>query len=109
MRREFEAELKQKSAENSIELQKQLDTERSLRIEAERQSQVMRTTLEDTQLRVATVEDSRDRLSNQLRALEINFEPSKKQIENLAAENLKLKEDMMNQGNKYTAEINTLR
>ena len=68
-----------------------------------------RTCLEDTQMRLTSTEESRDRITNQLRALEISIEPTKQQLENTTRENLALKEKHMLESNDLRTQISSLR
>jgi len=109
MRREFERDLKQKKDEELHEMSKRVDAERKLRAEAERNLLLKQTCLEDTQMRLTSTEESRDRITNQFRALEISIEPTKTQLENITRENLSLKEKHMVESNDLRTQISSLR
>lgn len=65
--------------------------------------------MEDTHLRLTNMEESRDRLTNQLRALEISIEPTKQQLENVMKENLSRKEEHLTTTTNLRTEITNLR
>ena len=65
--------------------------------------------MEDTQVRLANMEESRDRLTNQLRALEISIEPTKQQLENALNENLARKEEHLTKTTTMQTELTRLR
>jgi chromosome segregation ATPase len=109
MRQELESDLKRKNEEAIQQTMAKLDAEKNSRIDAERKSLVIRTEMEDTQIRLKNMEESRDRLTNQLRTLEISIEPTKSHLEKVMKENLSLKEEHMNASNTMKLEITNLR
>ena len=60
-------------------------------------------------MRLTSTEESRDRITNQFRALEISIEPTKTQLENITRENLSLKEKHMVESNDLRTQISSLR
>ena len=60
-------------------------------------------------MRLTSTEESRDRITNQFRALEISIEPTKTQLENITRENLSLKEKHMVESNDLSTHISSLR
>lgn len=60
-------------------------------------------------MRLTSTEESRDRITNQFRALEISIEPTKTQLENITKENLSLKEKHMVESNDLRTQISSLR
>jgi len=60
-------------------------------------------------VRLANFEESRDRLTNQLRAVEISIEPTKHQLENTLKENLARKEEHLIATTNMQTEITRLR
>ena len=74
-----------------------------------RLTRVLRTQIEDLQTRMKCNEDSRDRLTSQLRTTENSIEPTKKALEKANGQLVQMKEDHLNAVTALRAEADKLR
>ena len=95
------------------DLQTRLAAEKESRAESERANHVLRFYIffltnqsitsgfrsqqEDMKVRLATMEDSRERLNNQHRELEISIDPMRRELENCKNHIIQMKEDKINE------------
>ena len=94
------------------DLQTRLAAEKESRAESERANHVLRFSIfstnqnitfgfrsqqEDMKVRLATMEDSRERLNNQHRELEISIDPMRRELENCKNHIIQMKEDKINE------------
>ena len=74
-----------------------------------RLTRIFRTQIEDLQTRMKCNEDSRDRLTSQLRTTENSIEPTKKSLEKANGQLVQMKEDHLNAVTALRAEADKLR
>merc|ERR1711911_372702 len=79
------------------DLQTRLAAEKESRAESERANHVLRSQQEDMKVRLTTMEDSRERLNNQHRELEISIDPMRRELENCKNHIIQMKEDKINE------------
>lgn len=78
--RETEHEMNERRENLVNDLQTRLVAEKESRAESDRANHVLRSQQEDMKVRLATVEESRERLNNQHRELEISIDPDRKSV-----------------------------
>ena len=70
---------------------------RPIRVRPIRVTFELRSQQEDMKVRLATMEDSRERLNNQHRELEISIDPMRRELENCKNHIIQMKEDKINE------------
>ena len=109
---ETEHEMNERRENLVTDLQTRLAAEKESRAESERANHVLRfiffstnqnvafefrSQQEDMKVRLATMEDSRERLNNQHRELEISIDPMRRELENCKNHIIQMKEDKINE------------
>merc|ERR1711990_939065 len=79
--RDIEQDLNQRRENLVREIQQRLDQEKDSKAETERNNHILRSNVEDMRTRLAAMEESRDRIQNHFRELEISIEPTRKELE----------------------------
>jgi len=95
--RETEHEMNERRENLVTDLQTRLAAEKESRAESERANHVLRSQQEDMKVRLATMEESRERLNNQHRELEISIDPMRRELENCKNHIIQMKEDKINE------------
>lgn len=108
-RKEIEFNLKQQRDDAIKQVETSLQKERTERLASDRALDAARTQIEDLQTRMKCNEDSRDRLTSQLRTTENSIEPTKKSLENANGQLVQMKENHLNAVTALRAEADKLR
>jgi len=95
--RETEHEMNERRENLVKDLQTRLAAEKESHAESERANHVLRSQQEDMKVRLTTMEESRERLNNQHRELEISIDPMRRELENSKNLIIKMKEDKINE------------